>query len=88
MRTFDVEIPLHELTDSDTDVAHLVGSLLNDISDVDSRVSHGDILQALAITTAVRMAMADAAAKTQTETSFRLLDIEVGSGYEVATFGA
>jgi hypothetical protein len=57
----ELDIPLHAYTDSDTHVAQLVGTLLNDTAGVDHEFSHADVLQTLAITTAVRMAMAEAA---------------------------
>jgi hypothetical protein len=75
----DVGIPLHEETDSATDVAELVGTLLNDIAAYDRQASHGDILQALAITTAVRLAMADTAAARGQEPSLDLIDVQVGA---------
>jgi hypothetical protein len=74
---FELDMPLHAYTDSDTHVAQLVGTLLNDIADVDHEVSHADVLQALAITTAVRVAMADAATKTGANFSLELLDVDV-----------
>ncbi len=58
----ELDIPLHAYTDSDIHVAQLVGILLDDIGGFDGEVSHADILQALGITTAVRAAMAEAAA--------------------------
>ncbi len=81
---FELDIPLHAYTDSDTHVARLVGTLLNDIAGVDHEVSHADILQALAITTAVRVAMADAATRTGAELSLELLDVNVRSVHEAA----
>ena len=77
-------MPLHAFTDSGIHVAQLVGTLLNEIADVDHEVSHADILQALAITTALRMAMADASAKTGGDFSLELLDTDVGSAVEAA----
>jgi hypothetical protein len=75
----DVGIPLHEETDSATDVAELVGTLLNDIAAYDRQATHGDILQALAITTAVRLAMADTAAIRGQGPSLDLIDVQVGT---------
>jgi hypothetical protein len=75
----ELDIPLHAYTDSETHVAAIVGTLLNDIAGYDQDVSHSDILQALAITTAVRMAMADAAAKPGVDFSLDLLDVQVGT---------
>jgi hypothetical protein len=73
----ELDIPLHACTDSDTHVAKLVGTLLNDIAGGDDEVSHADVLQALAITTAVRTAMADAAEQGGAGFSLDLLDVEV-----------
>ena len=75
----ELDIPLHAYTDSDAHVAQLVGILLNDIGGFDGEVSHADILQALAITTAVRAGMADAAAKRGADFSIELLDLQVVS---------
>lgn len=80
----EVNMPLHAYTDSDTHVAQLVGTLINDIAGVDHEVSHADILQALAITTAVRVAMADAAAKPGVDFSLELLDVSVGAADQAA----
>lgn len=73
----ELDIPLHAYTDSDTHVAQLVGTLLNDIAGVDDEVSHADVLQALAITTAMRMAMADVAEQRDAGFSLKLLDVTV-----------
>jgi len=83
--TLDINMPLHIHTDSERDVADLVGKLLNAISRFDHQSSHADILQALAITTAVHAAVADAAAKPGADFSLELLEVEVGSDCEVAT---
>jgi hypothetical protein len=73
----EVDIPLHAHTDSDTHVAQLEGTLLNEIAGVDDEVSHADVLQALAITTAVRTVIADAAEQGSAGFSLELLDLEV-----------
>jgi len=75
----DVGLPLHANTDSETDVAQLVVALLNEVAKFDRRTSHADILQALGIATAVRLAMADAAAKPGVDFSMQLLDVQVGA---------
>lgn len=84
--TFQLDIPLDADTDSENNVALLVGKLLNDISDVDRKVSHSDILQALAIATAVRMAMADAAEKSGVDLSMRLLELDVDPKQGVGSY--
>jgi hypothetical protein len=45
-------------------------------------MTHADILQALAIVTAVRLAIADAAAKPGVEFSLELLDVAVDAVQE------
>ena len=73
----DVNFPLHPATNSSDDVAQLVETLLCDIADHGDAMTHYDILQALAIATAVRLAMADAAAKPGVDFSLELLDVVV-----------
>ena len=75
----ELDISLHAYTDSDIHVAQLVGILLNDIGGFDGEVSHADILQALGITTAVRAAMAEAAAKQGSDFSIEFLDSQIVS---------
>lgn len=86
--TLDINMPLHIHTDSERDVADLVGKLLNAISRFDHQSSHADILQALAITTAVRAAVADTAANPGVDFSLELLGMEVGSDYEPETYAS
>ena len=61
-RAFDIEFPLHPQTRSPETVSDLVTRLLGAISDVTGGgdVSDGDILQALAMTSAIRGRMIDA----------------------------
>ena len=80
----ELGIPLHVDTDSASDVALLVGTLLNAISAVDGEASHADILQALAITSAVRTAMAEASATRGADVPFDLLNLQVTSAGENA----
>jgi hypothetical protein len=82
----ELDIPLHVYTDSESQVALLVGTLLNDIAGVDHEVSHADILEALAITTAVRVAMADT--KAGSGFSLELLAVTVHSAQESASRAA
>ena len=86
--TLDVDFPLAADTDSATDVARIVGTLLNDVAGFDRQASHADILQALSITTAVRLAMAETAARRDPDLSMKLLDIEVESEREIAIYPA
>ena len=56
-RAYDIEFPLHPQTRSASSVSDLVTALLQTISDHAAQhqdVSDGDILQALAMTTAIR----------------------------------
>jgi hypothetical protein len=62
----------------------IVGKLLNAISRLDHQSSHADIGQALSITTAVRAAVSDSAAKPGVDFSLEFLDADVGSDDEVA----
>jgi hypothetical protein len=80
----ELDIPLYAYTDSDTHVAQLVETLLNDIAGGDDEVSHADVLQALAITTAVRTAMAEAAEQGDARFSLALLGVEVAPANEHA----
>lgn len=73
----EIDIPLHAYTDSDTHVAQLVETLLNDIASTDDEVTHADVLQALAITTVVRTAIADMAEQGGAKHSLALLDVAV-----------
>lgn len=75
----ELDIPLNVDTDSELGVALLVGTLLNDIAAVDGEASHADILQALAITSAVRTAMAEASATRGADVPFELLDLQIAS---------
>lgn len=71
----------------------LTASLLGTAAHAEKResgkvVEHADILQALAITTAVRNAEADVAATPGVDFSLELIDVEVSSDYEVATYAS
>lgn len=62
-RGFDIEFPLHPETQSGDAVSQLVSALLAAISaqaDSAGQLSDGDILQALAMTSAIRGRMIDA----------------------------
>lgn len=73
----EVNFPLQPGTNSSDAVAKLVETLLFDIADRGDAMTHSDILQALAIATAVRLAMADAADKPGVDFSLELLDVAV-----------
>ncbi len=76
---FDVDIPLHESTESAASVAQLVSGLLYTVDALAEDVGHDDVLQALAITTAVRKAMADVSSKHGCDIPLKLLDARVAS---------
>jgi hypothetical protein len=62
-RAFDIAFPLHPETQSGDSVSELITALLETISDKagrSDRLSDGDILQALAMTAAIRGRMIDA----------------------------
>ena len=66
-RAFDIEFPLHPETRSHEAVSEMLTSLLETLSKtVESRkdVSDGDVLQALAMTLAIRGRMVDASPET------------------------
>lgn len=76
---FDVDIPLQESTQSAANVAELVSGLLITVDALADDIAHDDVLQALAITTAVRRAMADVSAKHGCDIPLKLLDAKVAS---------
>ena len=62
-RAFDIEFPLHPQTRSAEAVSEIITSLLETLSrhvEAHQNVSDGDVLQALAMTMAVRARMVDA----------------------------
>lgn len=80
--TLDVDFPLHPATKSPEDVSELVGHILSDIDHYVGKigdVSQNDVLQALAIATAVQVAKTKASDKAGVELSMELLDIAVDS---------
>ena len=79
--TFDVCFPLHPGTDSPEDVSRLVENILHDIQAyrrTGATVSQSDVLQALAIATAVHVATADASDEIGEDVKLRLLDLDLG----------
>ena len=86
--TVELGFPLLPCTDSDSDVAGLVAALLDEIARTYPHASHGDILQALAITTAVRSALADTEREVGAGMSLALLAFEVDSHPDTAPFDA
>jgi len=79
--TFDVYFPLHPGTDSPEDVSRLVESILHDIEayrGTGGTVSQSDVLQALAIATAVHVATADASDEIGEDVKLQLLDLDLG----------
>lgn len=74
---FDVDIPLPDSTQSAASVAELVSGLLYTVDALADDIAHDDVLQALAITTAVRKAMAEVSAKHGCDLPLKLLDAKV-----------
>jgi hypothetical protein len=82
-RAFDVSLPLHLQTRSETGVAQMVTELLATLSSYlgsNRNVSDGDVLQALAITLAIRARMLSA---TQESTASLIEDL-FGTAYAAA----
>jgi hypothetical protein len=76
---FDVDIPLEGTTKSAANVAQLVSGLLYTVDALADDVAHTDVLQALAIATAVRKAMADVSSKHGHDIPLKLLDAKVAT---------
>ena len=77
---FDVDFPLQPDTKSATDVSRMVDEILHTIGSYtgnERRVSPSDVLQALAIASAVHKAQARTMEKTGAEFSLQLLDVAV-----------
>ena len=80
--TFDIEFPLHSQTQSAVRVAQLVSALLETIDKdiaVSGETSNGDVLQAIAMTMAVRARMIHAASDTSAGLSTQLLDVALAA---------
>ena len=80
--SIDVEFPLHPATHCPEDVSALVEHVLCDIDDYLRRtddVSHDDVLQALAIATAVQLAKRSRGNRAGVDFTMELLDIAVDS---------
>ena len=75
--TFDIEFPLHGETDSAVRVEQLVSSLLDAIDkdiELGGEGSNGDILQAIAITMAIRSGIIHAPHETTGKLARQLVD--------------
>jgi hypothetical protein len=77
--TIDVDFPLHPATRSPEAVSRLVGQILEQIQDQAEPVEDADVLQALAIATAVRVALANANRRLGVELAVELLDVATDS---------
>ena len=76
-RAFDIEFPLHPQTRSAQAVSEMITSLLETLSqhvEAHQDVSDGDVLQALAMTLAVRARMVDAEPKSTLALVNQLVD--------------
>ncbi len=77
-RAFDIGFPLHEHTRSDQGVSDLLTALLDSISAFTTTthaISDGDILQALAMSLAVRARMIDETGSTSRQLLHELIDV-------------
>ncbi len=90
-RAFDIEFPLHPGTRSGEQVSQLVTDLLDTLTrqvDGEPDISHGDILQALAITLAIRTRIMDAHPETVREVIGRLFDTAFAATHEARSYTA
>jgi hypothetical protein len=76
---FEVTFPLHPTVHSEERVSRLVQRFLELIEAEDANHGHTDILQALAITTALRLAVAEANQKPGIELAIELIDVATDS---------
>lgn len=83
----DVGYRLRDDTDSADDVARMVSVLLNVVETFDHKATQADILQALAVTTAVRKSLVTAAQRSGVNITMRLLGMELGEEGEVPSAG-
>lgn len=90
-RAFDINFPLHVHTRSDKGVSELLTALLDSISDFTTRsapVSDGDILQALAMSLAVRARMVDETGETSRQLLHELIDVAVDATCDAQVYQA
>ena len=90
-RAFDVNFPLHPQTRSAEAVSEMITSLLESLSQqVEGRqdVSDGDILQALAMTLAVRARMVDADAHSTLALINELVEAAHRAAHEATPYEA
>ena len=90
-RAFDVNFPLHPQTRSAEAVSEMITALLAALSrQVEGRqeVSDGDVLQALAMTLAVRARMVDADAHSTRALVNELVEAAQGAAQEATTYEA
>jgi hypothetical protein len=75
----EVTFPLHPRVHSEEQVSHLVRELLARIEAEGPGLDHTDVLQALAITTALRLAVAEANQKPGIELAIEPIDMATDS---------
>ena len=75
----EVAFPLHPRVNSEERVSRLVREFLALIEAEQPGVGHTDVLQALAITTALRLAVAEANQKPGIELAIELIDVATDS---------
>ena len=90
-QAFDINFPLHEHTRSDMGVSDLLTSLLDSISTFTTTthaISDGDILQALAMSLAVRARMVDETGNTSRPLLHELIDTAVDAARDARVYRA
>jgi hypothetical protein len=90
-QAFDIRFPLHEHTRSDEGVSDLLTALLDSISSFTTTthaISDGDILQALAMSLAVRARMVDETGDTSRPLLHELVDSAVDAASDARAYQA
>lgn len=90
-QAFDISFPLHEHTRSDRGVSDLLASLLDTISACTTTtrsISDGDILQALAMSLAIRARMVDETGNTSRPLLHELIDTAVDAARDARAYRA
>jgi len=90
-QAFDINFPLHEHTRSDKEVSDLLTSLLDSISAFTTSshaISDGDILQALAMSLAIRARLVDETGDTSRPLLHELIDTAVDAARDARAYRA
>lgn len=75
----EVSSPLHPAVQSEGKASRLVKRFLDLIQEEDPNLGHADVLQAMAIATAIRFAVAEANSKPGVELAIELPDVATDS---------